>query len=115
MFSINDALRHAERRRVFNVDELCRLAVQSVDRSPDDILDFAKLAEGGYSPIFLITMRGGARLAPGGWVPTKQYEEAMARCVQMKEDALATSISPEERAEVTNHWPRDDIDGEKYE
>ncbi|KAG7447561.1 uncharacterized protein BT62DRAFT_930579 [Guyanagaster necrorhizus] len=35
---INDALRHAERRRVFNVDGLCRLAAQSVDRSPDDLV-----------------------------------------------------------------------------
>ncbi|EJF63630.1 protein kinase subdomain-containing protein PKL/CAK/Fmp29 [Dichomitus squalens LYAD-421 SS1] len=59
---INDALRHAERRRVFNVDGLCRLAAQSVDRSPDDIVDLTKLAEGGFNRIFLITMRDGFQM-----------------------------------------------------
>ena len=39
MFSINDALRLAERRRVFNVYGLRRLAAESVNRSPDDIVD----------------------------------------------------------------------------
>lgn len=58
----NDALRLAERRRVFNVDGLCRLAAQSVDRSPDDIVEFTKLAEGGANRIFLITMRDGLRM-----------------------------------------------------
>ncbi|KAF8999015.1 protein kinase subdomain-containing protein PKL/CAK/Fmp29 [Hymenopellis radicata] len=58
----NDALRHAERRRVFNVDGLCRLAAQSVGRSPDDIVNFAKLDEGGYNRIFLITMRDGFQM-----------------------------------------------------
>ena len=53
---MNDALRHAERRRVFNVDGLCRLAAASVNRSPGDILDLKKLAEGGLNRTFLITM-----------------------------------------------------------
>lgn len=35
MFSFNDVLRHEERRRVFNVDGLRRLAAESVDRSAD--------------------------------------------------------------------------------
>ncbi|KAG7441085.1 protein kinase subdomain-containing protein PKL/CAK/Fmp29 [Guyanagaster necrorhizus] len=56
--SINDALRLAERRRVFNVDGLCRLAAESVGRSLDDIVDLAKLAEGGFNRTFLITMHG---------------------------------------------------------
>ncbi|KAF8177834.1 protein kinase subdomain-containing protein PKL/CAK/Fmp29 [Pholiota molesta] len=59
---INDALRHAERRLVFNVDGLRRLAAQSVGRSPSDIVDFAKLAEGGYNRTFLITMRDGFQM-----------------------------------------------------
>ncbi|RDX52769.1 protein kinase subdomain-containing protein PKL/CAK/Fmp29 [Lentinus brumalis] len=59
---INDALRHAERRRVFNIDGLRRLAAQSVDRSPDDIVDFAKLPEGGFNRTFLITMRDGFQM-----------------------------------------------------
>jgi len=62
MFSINDPLRHAERRRVFNVDGLCRLAAQSVDRSPDDVVDLTKFAEGGFNRTFLITMRGGFQM-----------------------------------------------------
>ncbi|KAL5522495.1 hypothetical protein ACEPAG_8511 [Sanghuangporus baumii] len=59
---INDALRHTERRRVFNVDGLCRLAAQSVDRSPDDVVDLEKLAEGGFNRVFLVTMRGGFQM-----------------------------------------------------
>ena len=62
MSSINDALRHAERRRVFNVDGLCRLAAQSVDRSPDDVVYLQKLAEHGYNRAFLITMRDGFKM-----------------------------------------------------
>ncbi|KAL4068939.1 kinase-like domain-containing protein [Scleroderma yunnanense] len=59
---INDVLRHAERRRVFNVDRLRRLAAKSVHRSPDDIVDLKKLAEGGFNRTFLITMRGGFQI-----------------------------------------------------
>ncbi|KAI0072589.1 protein kinase subdomain-containing protein PKL/CAK/Fmp29 [Panus rudis PR-1116 ss-1] len=55
----NDALRHAERRRVFDVNGLCRLAAESVHRSPEEIISFAKLAEGGFNRTFLITMRDG--------------------------------------------------------
>jgi hypothetical protein len=61
-FSINDALRHAERRRVFNVEGLCRLAAQSFGRSLDDVVNFVKLAEGGFNRIFLITMRDGFQM-----------------------------------------------------
>ncbi|KAF9786065.1 protein kinase subdomain-containing protein PKL/CAK/Fmp29 [Thelephora terrestris] len=56
---VNNDLRLAERRREFDVDELCRLAAQSVGRSSQDIDTFVKLAEGGFNRSFLITMRGG--------------------------------------------------------
>ena len=62
MFSINDVLRLTERRRVFNVDGLRRLAAESVDRSSDDIVDLKKLAEGGFNRTFLITMRCGFQM-----------------------------------------------------
>jgi len=62
MFSIDDPLRHAERRRVFNVDGLCQLAAQSVDRSPGDVVNLTKLVEGGFNRTFLITMRGGFQM-----------------------------------------------------
>lgn len=59
---MNDTLRQIERRRVFNVDGLCRLAAESVNRSPDDIADLKKLAEGGFNRTFLLTMRDGFRM-----------------------------------------------------
>ncbi|KIO03722.1 hypothetical protein M404DRAFT_9474 [Pisolithus tinctorius Marx 270] len=62
MSSFNDGLRHAERRRVFKVDELCRLAAGAVNRSPDAIMHMEKLAEGGFNRTFLITMRCGFRM-----------------------------------------------------
>ncbi|KAI6001439.1 hypothetical protein EDD15DRAFT_2232009 [Pisolithus albus] len=59
---INDELCHAERRRDFNVDGLCRLAAESVQRSPDDIDSLRKITEDGYDRIFLVTMRDGFRI-----------------------------------------------------
>ncbi|KAJ7066446.1 protein kinase subdomain-containing protein PKL/CAK/Fmp29 [Mycena amicta] len=56
---VNNDLRLAERRREFNVDELCRLAAQSVGRSSRDIDTFAKLAEGGFNRTFIVTMHDG--------------------------------------------------------
>jgi len=65
MFSFNDVLRHAERRGVFNIDGLRRLAAESVDQSPDDIDDLKKLAEGGLNRTFLITMRDNFQMVAG--------------------------------------------------
>ena len=62
MFSINDALRHTERRRVFNIDGLRQLAAQSVSRSSDDIVDLKKLTKDGFNRTFLITMRDGFQM-----------------------------------------------------
>ncbi|KAL0958523.1 hypothetical protein HGRIS_000664 [Hohenbuehelia grisea] len=59
---VNDELRLAERRREFDIKELCRLAALSVNQSPQDIDTFVKLAEGGFNRTFLITMRGGFEL-----------------------------------------------------
>ena len=59
---INDALRCIERRRVFNVDGLCQLAEWSVAQDREDIVDLAKLAEGGFNRTFLITMRYGFQM-----------------------------------------------------
>ncbi|KAJ4464880.1 protein kinase subdomain-containing protein PKL/CAK/Fmp29 [Lentinula edodes] len=56
---VNNDLRVAERRREFDVEELCRLAAQSVGRSSRDIQAFVKLAEGGFNRTFLITMHDG--------------------------------------------------------
>jgi hypothetical protein len=57
LFRFNDALRHAERRLVFDVEGLRRLAAQSVGRSPADVVSLSKLAEGGFNRTFLITLR----------------------------------------------------------
>ncbi|TFY74058.1 hypothetical protein EWM64_g9954 [Hericium alpestre] len=59
---INDNLRLAERRHEFEVDKLCRLAVQSVGRRPQDIDTFVKLTKGGFNRIFLITMHDGFQM-----------------------------------------------------
>jgi hypothetical protein len=62
VFSFNDALRRNERRRVFNVDGLRRLAAESVRRSVDDIVDLRKFAEGEHNRSFLITMHDGFKM-----------------------------------------------------
>ena len=61
-FSVNNDLRLAERRREFDVDELCRLAAQSVGRRFQDIDTFVKLAEGGFNRTFLINMHDGFQM-----------------------------------------------------
>ena len=58
-FSGNNDIRLSGRRREFDVDELRRLAAQSVGRSSQDIDTFVKLAEGGFNQTFLITMHDG--------------------------------------------------------
>ena len=62
MFSLNDALRQEDRRRVFNVNAISRLAAESIGRSPDDVVSFEKLTEGGFNRTFLITMRDNFKL-----------------------------------------------------
>jgi len=54
--------RHGERRRVFNVNGLSQLAAESVDHSPDNIVGFEKLAEGGFDRTFLVAMRDSFQL-----------------------------------------------------
>ncbi|KAJ6090409.1 kinase-like protein [Penicillium sp. IBT 16267x] len=58
----NESLRLCERRRVFNVPELKRLAALSVQQREDDVTGFEKLAEGGFNRCFLVTMRNGIRV-----------------------------------------------------
>ena len=56
LISINEALRRAERKVVFNVDALCRLAAASIGRDQNGVIEVSKLSEGGSSRSFLITM-----------------------------------------------------------
>ncbi|KAJ6155568.1 hypothetical protein N7470_006134 [Penicillium chermesinum] len=58
----NENLRHRERRRVFNISELKRLAALAVQQKAADVIEFKKLAEGGFNRSFLITMRDGSQL-----------------------------------------------------
>ncbi|KAF9072369.1 protein kinase subdomain-containing protein PKL/CAK/Fmp29 [Rhodocollybia butyracea] len=58
----NNALRHKERRLVFNVDALCRLAAESVNQSPANVVNVSKLAEGGFNRTLLITLRDGFKM-----------------------------------------------------
>ena len=57
-FSYNDALRHKERKVVFDVDGLRRLAAESVNQNLTDVVSLSKLAEGGFNRAFAITLRG---------------------------------------------------------
>ena len=45
-----------------NVSGLSRLATESVDRSPSDIVSFEKLTEGGFNRTFLIIMHDDFQL-----------------------------------------------------
>ena len=70
--SYNEPLRLAERRRVFDVDGLRRLAAESVGRTSSDIASFSKLGEGGFNRTFRVTMCDGFELVarvPYGFPP----------------------------------------------
>lgn len=58
-WSWNDAVKHSERRRVFNVSELKRFAAAAVNRDVEDVARFEKFAEGGFNRTFLVTMQDG--------------------------------------------------------
>src|SRR6201999_1230535 len=62
LFRFNEALRRAERRLVFDVEGLSRLAAQSVGRSPADVANLSKLAEGGFNRTFLVTLHDGFQM-----------------------------------------------------
>jgi len=49
-----------------------------------------------------------------GWVQPGDYRYAVAFLKKRKKEALAGAESAEEREEIMNHWPWDDIDEEKY-
>ncbi|KAJ6102628.1 hypothetical protein N7486_005055, partial [Penicillium sp. IBT 16267x] len=68
----NESLRLCERRRVFNVPELKRLAALSVQQREDDVTGFEKLAEGGFNRCFLVTMRNGIRVVARIPYPTTE-------------------------------------------
>ncbi|KAH6888870.1 kinase-like domain-containing protein [Coprinopsis sp. MPI-PUGE-AT-0042] len=53
----NESLRLKERQIIFDVDALCRLAAESVNRPPSSIISFTKLAEGGFNRTFLVTFQ----------------------------------------------------------
>lgn len=68
----NEKLRLNERKRDFNAKELIKLAANDVQRHPDDVSKFEKLAEGGFNRSFLVTMHDGFRLVARIPYPTTQ-------------------------------------------
>lgn len=58
-WSWNDAQKHSERKRIFNISELKRFAAAAVNRNVEDVARFEKLAEGGFNRTFLVTMHDG--------------------------------------------------------
>ncbi|PPQ84638.1 hypothetical protein CVT24_007174, partial [Panaeolus cyanescens] len=53
----NDTLRRKERNVVFDVAGLSKLAAESVNQSPTDVVNISKLAEGGFNRTFIVTLR----------------------------------------------------------
>lgn len=74
--SYNETLRQTERRLVFNVTQLKRVAAEAVGRTEQDVSTIEKLPQGGFNRTFEIRMRDGfqviARLPYPATVP-KRY------------------------------------------
>lgn len=62
MSRYNEQQRMKERERVFNVNELKRLAAEAVSRKVEDVVYFDKLGEGGANRAFVLHMKDGSRL-----------------------------------------------------
>lgn len=60
--SYNDTRRHLERHLKFNVQELQRVAAESVGCELSDTLDMKKIAEGALNPVFSIILTSGLRI-----------------------------------------------------
>jgi hypothetical protein len=60
--SYDESRRLAERRLVFNVDELKKAAAKSANRPASDIISFRKIAEGGFNRVFDISMKDGSSI-----------------------------------------------------
>ncbi|KAJ7646466.1 protein kinase subdomain-containing protein PKL CAK Fmp29 [Roridomyces roridus] len=76
---MNNDLRIAERKRVFNADGLRQLAAQFVNRSADEVLDLEKNDETDRNQSFLITMRDGFQMVariPYDYTPAKYHSVA---------------------------------------
>lgn len=74
--SYNETRRMAERRLVFNVDELNKAAAKSVNKPTSDVKSLRKIAEGGFNRVFEIEMRDGlcmiARIPYPSTLPKRQ-------------------------------------------
>lgn len=62
MFSVNEALRLRERRRVFNIPGLFKIIADALFRKPEEIVGFRKLGEGGLNRTFLVTFDTGPEI-----------------------------------------------------
>ncbi|KAF2761050.1 phosphotransferase family protein [Pseudovirgaria hyperparasitica] len=60
--SYNERLRLLERRRYFNIHELCQVVARSVGHSSDEITSFTKVAEGGSYRVFEATFQDGLKV-----------------------------------------------------
>ncbi|KAF6749111.1 hypothetical protein DFP72DRAFT_1143464 [Ephemerocybe angulata] len=58
----NESLRQKERRTIFDVDGLGRLAAESVNQSPTDVVSISKLAEGGFNRTLAVALRDGRQI-----------------------------------------------------
>ena len=86
-----------------------------VEFDAEDIRETRKLNEvQATADRFFEIWQNMVGLGEEGWVPTEDYEDAVAFFEKMKEEALAGAKSAEERAEIMGHWPWDDMDEEKY-
>lgn len=82
---------------------------------PEDARETMKLdAEQREADEYLESFQNMIGFGAEGWVPADRYEEAMALSREMKEAGLAAAETEEERAQVSAHWPLDDIDEEEY-
>jgi hypothetical protein len=58
--SYNETERHADRNLRFNVDELKRVAAESINKPLSDVKSMRKLAAGGFNRILEISIKDGA-------------------------------------------------------
>ncbi|KAG2022009.1 hypothetical protein GB937_004103 [Aspergillus fischeri] len=88
----NETLRLLERQLFFNVAQLNRIASASIGRPEQDVTCFRKLAEGGYSRAFEITMRDGTQVVARLPYPSTEPRILTESYMRIKRSTLITTL-----------------------
>lgn len=106
--SWNEKQRCAERRWLFNVNELKNLAAAAVGRSQTDVVSLVKLAKGGSNRTFLLSMQDGFQMVARIPYPTTEPKNLLVAIEVATMNYLRSCVIPTPKVydySTTSHNP----------